>query len=88
MDLLVVSCATGVFLGLYYKFLVLIPLSLAAAIACSIAALMNGQTVSASLFAIVVPVVGLQGGYMIGLTGRELFSRLVSRRGGVQSGRI
>ena len=88
MLFLVVSCVAGAFFGLYYKFLVLIPLTLGAAIACSIAALMNGQTVSTSLLAIVVPTVGLQGGYMIGLTGREVFSHLLSRLGGVQSKRI
>jgi hypothetical protein len=88
MVLLIVSCLAGIFFGLYYKFLVLIPLTLAAAITCSAAALLHGQTISASLFAIVVPAVGLQGGFMIGLTGRDLLSQFVSRLSGVQSKRV
>jgi hypothetical protein len=79
MTLLVVACLAGIFFGLFYKFLVLIPLTLAAAITCGSAAALHGQTVSAVLFAIVVPAVGLQGGYMIGLTGRELLSQFIAR---------
>lgn len=88
MVLLIVSCGTGIFFGLYFNFQVLIPLTLAAAIACSSAALLNGQTVPASLFSIVLPAVGLQGGYMIGLTSRDLLGYVVSRFRGVQSGRV
>ncbi|MGO8909732.1 MAG: hypothetical protein ACLQDM_10490 [Bradyrhizobium sp.] len=88
MVLLIVACLAGMFLGLYYNFLVLIPLTLAAAITCSAAAALHGQTISASLLAIIVPAVGLQGGYMIGLTSRDLLSQFVSRLNGVQSKRI
>jgi hypothetical protein len=88
MVLLIVSCVAGIFFGLYYNFLVLIPLTFSAAIACSIAALLNGETVQASLFSVVIPAIGLQGGYMIGLTSRDLLNLLVSRLGGVQSKRV
>lgn len=88
MVLLIVSCLAGIFLGLYYNFLVLIPLTLAAAITCSAAAVLHGQTISTALFAIVVPAVGLQGGYMIGLTSRDLLSQFASRLSGVQSKRV
>jgi len=88
MVLLIVACLAGIFFGLYYNFLVLIPLTLAAAIACGAAAALHGQAISASLLAIVIPAVGLQGGYMIGLTGRDLLSQFVSRLSGVQSKRI
>jgi hypothetical protein len=88
MVLLIVSCMAGIFSGLYYKFQVLIPLTVAAAIACSGAALLNGQTIPASLFSVVLPAVGLQGGYMIGLTSRDLLGNAVSRLRGVQSRRV
>jgi hypothetical protein len=88
MVLLFVSCAAGIFFGLYYNFLVLIPLTLAAVIACSAAALVNGQTVSMSLLSVVLPAVSLQGGYMIGLTSRDLLGYIVSRLYGAESGRV
>jgi hypothetical protein len=88
MVLLIVSCVAGIFFGLYYNFQVLIPLTLAAAIVCSTTALLNGQTFPASLFSVVLPAVGLQGGYMIGLTSRDLLDYVVSRLRGVQSRRV
>jgi hypothetical protein len=88
MVLLVAACLAGVFFGLYYKFVVLIPLTLAAAITCSTASLLHGQTISAALFAIVVTAVGLQGGYMIGLTSRDLLHQFLSRLVGAQSKRV
>jgi hypothetical protein len=88
MLLLIVACLAGIFFGFFYNFLVLIPLSLAGAMTCGTAAVLNGQTISAALIAIVVPAVGLQGGYMIGLTSRELFSQLVARLNFVHSKRV
>ena len=88
MALLIASCLAGIYFGLNYSFQVLIPLTLAAAIVCSITALLNGQTVPASLFSIVIPAFGLQGGYMIGLTSRDLLGQVVSRLRGVQSRRV
>ena len=49
MLMLVVACLAGIFLGLYYNFLVLIPITLAAAAAFSVAAAFHGQTTSAGL---------------------------------------
>jgi hypothetical protein len=86
--LLIVACLAGIFFGLYYNFLVLVPLALAAALTCSAVAVTHGESISAALLAIVVPTVGLQGGYMIGLTGRDLLSQFLSRPGGAQSKRV
>jgi hypothetical protein len=88
MVLLIVTCVAGIFFGLYYNFQVLIPLTSAAAIACCSAALLDGQTVPASLFSVVLPAVGLQGGYMIGLTSRDLLSQLLSRVNSINSRRV
>jgi hypothetical protein len=70
VTLLIVAALAGIFFGLYYNFLVLIPVTLAAAITCSVAALLNGQGAGSAFFAIIIPAIGLQGGYMIGLTSR------------------
>jgi hypothetical protein len=88
MVLLIVASVAGIFFGLYYNFLVLIPLTLAAAAACSAAALLHAQPVSAALFAVVIPAIGLQGGYMIGLTSRDVLSQFLSRLNGAQSKRV
>jgi hypothetical protein len=85
--LLIVACLAGIFFGLYYNFLVLVPLALAAALTCSAVAVTHGESISAALLAIVVPTVS-PGGYMIGLTGRDLLSQFLSRPGGAQSKRV
>src|SRR3981189_1264164 len=88
MILLIVASVAGIFFGLYYNFLVSIPLPFAAAVACSAAALLHGENVSAALFAIVIPAIGLQGGYMIGLTSRDVLSQFLSRLNAAQSKRV
>ena len=88
MVLLIVASVAGIFLGLYYNLLVLVPLTLAAALVFSAAALWQGQTVSAALFAVVLPAIGLQGGYMTGLTSRDILSQFLSRLNAAQSKRV
>jgi hypothetical protein len=88
MVLLIVAFVAGIFLGLYYNLLVLVPLTLAAALVFSAAALLHGQTVSAALFAVIIPAIALQGGYMIGLTSRDVLSQFLSRLNAAQSKRV
>jgi hypothetical protein len=88
MILLIVASLAGIFFGLYYNFLVLVPLTLAAAITCSTVALLDGGSALSAVFAIIIPAIGLQGGYMIGLTSRDIFSQFVNRHNGVQSKRV
>ena len=57
--------------GSYCHFLVLVPLTLATATACSIFAAWYGQTIFETQLTILTSAVALQGGYMIGLTSRE-----------------
>jgi len=85
MVFLIAASVAGIFLGLYYNLLVLVPLTLAAAVAFSAVALLQGETVAAALFAIVIPAIGLQGGYMIGLTSRDVLSQFLSRLNAAQS---
>jgi hypothetical protein len=87
VTLLIVAFLAGFFLGLYFQFQVLIPIALAAAITCSVVAFFSGDSVLYALFAIIVPAISLQGGYIVGLTGRDfLASRLA--RSNLQSKRI
>jgi hypothetical protein len=71
MELLIALCLVGVFFGVYCHFLVLVPLTLATATACSMFAAWYGQTIFETLLTILILAVALQGGYMIGLTSRE-----------------
>lgn len=79
MVLLTIACLAGIYFGLYYNVLGLVPLTLAAVLTCSAASAWQGQTIPAALLATVLPAIGLQGGYMIGLTGRDLFGQFISR---------
>ena len=85
--MLIVAGFVGIFLGLHHQFLVLIPVTLGAAITCSLGAMLDGQSVLSSLVAIIIPAVALQGGYMIGMTGRDPIHQLLARISGGQSER-
>jgi hypothetical protein len=76
---LIVACSVGIYFGLYCGFLVLVPLTLLAMIASGVVSAWQGQPISSDLLAIVIPAVGLQGGYMIGLTGRDFLGQFISR---------
>jgi hypothetical protein len=69
----------GIFLGLQHQILVLIPVTLGAAITFSIATMLDGQSVSSSLLAAIIPALALQGGYMIGVTGRDPIRQILAR---------
>jgi hypothetical protein len=71
MELLIALCLAGVFCGVYCHFLVMVPLTLATAVACGTFAAWHGQTISETLTTILTLAVALQGGYMVGLTSRE-----------------
>jgi hypothetical protein len=74
-----VAAGAGIFFGLFYHFVILIPVTFGAAIVCCVAALLVGQSASAALLAAVIPSLGLQAGYMTGIIGRDLFDRILSR---------
>jgi uncharacterized membrane protein len=83
---LITAVGAGFFFGLCYNFLVLAPITLAAAIMCGASAMSTGAV--STLIAIIIPAIGLQGGYMIGLTSRDLFSQFLARVNGAQSNRV
>ena len=79
MTTLIGAGLVGIFLGLHHQILVLIPVTLGAAITFGIAAMFEGQGVSSCLLALVVPALALQGGYMIGVTGRDPIHQVLAR---------
>jgi hypothetical protein len=88
MEVLFAACLVGILLGLYYKFVILIPLTLVAVIASAASAAWQDQTVSGALLSTIIDVVALQGGYMIGLTSRDLVSQILSRFHAAPSRRV
>jgi hypothetical protein len=73
------ACGIGVYLGLYFNILVLVPFSLLSAGAYVASSCASGQNLLESLGFVLFPIISLQAGYMLGLTGRETFGQLRSR---------
>jgi hypothetical protein len=73
--LLCIASLVGLFFGLYYTVFALLPVTLVTTLVCWASV---GTISSASLEGLVAAI-GLQGGFMIGLTGRDVVGQLVSR---------
>jgi hypothetical protein len=73
--LIILVCLAGVLLGLTFDVFVLFPVT----IALGYAFLSTWQGLGAATAAILIPAVSLQAGYMIGLTGRDVFAQLLAR---------
>lgn len=84
--LIVLASLVGIFIGLNFNAVVLIPLFLFGVV--TYAALSIEHGFGATSLAIVVAAVSVQGGYMIGLTGRDLFAQILARLNIVQSKRV
>lgn len=76
---MIIASLVGIWAGLRFQVLILVRLTFSAIMFSYVAAMWDGQSLSASLLAIIVPVIGLQGGYMIGLTGRGPVQQLIGR---------
>jgi hypothetical protein len=79
---MIIASLVGILVGVCFHFLALVPLTIGAIIYCYLGTLWDGQSVAASLLPVIVPVIGLQGGYMIGLTGRDPVQQVLARFGG------
>ena len=84
--LIVLASLVGVFIGLNFKAVILIPVFLFGFAAYAVLSIEHGF--GPTFLAIVVAAISVQGGYMIGLTGRDLFAHILTRLNIVQSKRI
>jgi hypothetical protein len=75
---------SGIFFGIYFNVLVLIPATLALAATCSVVAWLGGESALSLASLITLPWIGLQGGYVIGLTSRDLLTPILARGNGSQ----
>ena len=86
--LTLLACGAGIVLGLYFSVLILIPFSLLAVGASIFSSWCIGHSLSPSSNDTLFPIVSGQAGYMLGLTAREAYGRVLARFNTTQSNRI
>jgi hypothetical protein len=75
----ILACCAGIYVGLHFNILALLPLSILGAGAYLVSAWANGQGLLDSLAVIALPVIAVQAGYFLGLTTRPAYMHLRSR---------
>jgi hypothetical protein len=81
-------CLAGIFLGLHFKVLILLPVSMIGSAAFIFADLSSGVSAYACMGDLLLVFISLQGGYMLGLTGRDAYGNILTRLHAIQSNRI
>jgi hypothetical protein len=84
--LIILACLAGVLIGLTSNVVVLLPLTLAGALAYAF--MTPGQGLGAAAAAVFIPAVSLQAGFMLGLTGRDVLAQLRAKLNMAQSKRV
>jgi hypothetical protein len=84
--LIILASLVGILIGLNFRASMLIPACLIGAAAYTTLSIEHGF--GANAVAILVAAVAVQGGYMIGLTGRDMFAQILTRLNIVQSKRV
>ena len=82
------ACAAGIYLGLHFKILVVLPFSILGAGAFIVSGWASGQSFFESASILLFPMILVQAGYMLGLTARETYGQLLARLNIGQSRRI
>jgi len=75
----ILACGAGIYVGLHFNVLALLPLSVLGAGAYIVSAWANGQGLMDGLAAVVLPIITVQLGYFLGLTTRPAYLHLRSR---------
>ena len=74
-----IACGVGIYVGLYFNILALLPLTALGAGAYIVLGWSNGQGLLDSLVAVLLPIVAVQAGYFLGLTTRPAYLQLRTR---------
>jgi hypothetical protein len=88
MVLLSLVCAVGGLIGLYWSVFALFPVTAVMALGYCAAALVHGGLSLSALISMIIAAFGLQGGYMIGLTSRDVVGDFISRFNAAPSKRV
>jgi hypothetical protein len=75
----ILACCAGIYVGLHFNILALLPLSVLGAGAYLVSAWANGQDLLDGLAVIALPAIAVQAGYFLGLTTRPAYMHLRSR---------
>jgi len=75
----ILACGAGIYVGLHFNILALLPLSVLGAGAYLVSAWANGQGLLDGLVVVALPVIAVQAGYFLGLTTRPAYLHLRSR---------
>jgi hypothetical protein len=86
--LLLLACLAGIFLGLHLNVLILLPVSLAGTAIFIFGNLSSGVSFYANIGDLLFPLISVQAGYMLGLTGRDTYGHILARFHALQSNRI
>jgi hypothetical protein len=82
------ACAAGIYLGLHFNILALLPFSILGAGAFIVSGWAAGQSFFDNASTLLFPMILVQAGYMLGLTAREPYGQLLARMNIGQSRRI
>ena len=74
--LTLIACGAGIYLGLHFNILVLLPFSILGAGAFIFSSWSAGQSLFDSAGVLLVPLVSVQAGFMLGLTARGTYGLL------------
>jgi len=85
---LILACGAGIYIGLYFNILALLPFTILGAGAFIASAWASGQSPLESAVALVLPLICCQAGYMLGLTARDIYSQVLARFNIGQSRRV
>jgi hypothetical protein len=86
--LVVLACGFGIYVGLHFNVLALLPLSFLGAGALIFSSWSSAYSFSEGVVVLILPFFALQAGYMIGLTAREAYGHLRARFKIAQSKRV
>ena len=83
------ACCAGIYLGLHFNIIALLPFSLLGAGAFIATSLLAGQNpFEGAGIAIIIPMIAVQAGYMVGLTARDAYAQIRLRIKVGQSRRV
>ena len=77
--LALLACCTGIYLGLHFNILVLLPFSVLGAAAYIFSSWTSGQSLFDGAGILLFPLISVQAGYILGLTARETYGQLLAR---------
>jgi hypothetical protein len=73
-----IACGAGIYLGLHFNILSLLPFSMLAAATYILSFWISGQSAFGNAD-LLLAFVAVQGGYMVGLTAREPYGQVLAR---------